>query len=210
MIHDSLLRFKMIIFTPIFESEIKEKQQVPKYDGIQMSLEEYLNWEIAIEENIKYEWNNGVIEAVDKLRTEELYIYRNLQKEFYKINNHNSHGSFITEVNVFLQKVNKLRRPDIAYFRNEDINKARNKKESILPPFVIEIVSNSNSINEVEEKIKDYFVSGIKIVWIVFPKFKEVKIYNSPKNIKVCSEHDLCDVGTIIPDFKISVVDLFK
>lgn len=175
-----------------------------------MSLEEFSNWEPEIEVGIKYEWDNGILEAADKLRTDELYIYRNLQREFYAKSKYSHHGSFITEVNVYLKEVNKLRRPDIVYFLDKEVEKAKGKKENIIPEMVMEIVSNSNSINEVEGKIRDYFRSGIKLVWIIFPDYKEVKIYHSIKNIQVCNGNDVCEFGDVIPDFQITVEDLFK
>ena len=36
----------MIIFTPILESESKEKLPLPKYDGIKMSLEDFLTTKV--------------------------------------------------------------------------------------------------------------------------------------------------------------------
>ena len=39
---------------------------------------------------------------------------------------------------------------------------------------------------------------------------KEVKVYKSIKDIKVCLEDDICDVGSLIPDFLISVKEIFQ
>jgi hypothetical protein len=44
----------MIVFAPIYESEIKEKTIIPKYDGVKMSLEEFYNWVREKEPGIKY------------------------------------------------------------------------------------------------------------------------------------------------------------
>ena len=46
-----------------------------------------------------------------------------------------------------------------------------------------------------ELKIKDYFQDDVKSVWCIFPRLKEVRIYTSPKLVKICTDHDICDAG---------------
>lgn len=196
----------MIIFVPTTESK-KEAIKQPKFDGVKMPLEEFQNWEPDIEEGIKYEWNNGIIEATDKLRTDELFIYTNIQENYSKQINSDPKGFFISEVNIYLQKINKIRRPDIIFINKEKVKKA--KKETIIPEFVIEIVSDSNSLNEVEGKIREYFEAGVKLVWIILPIYKEIKVYTSIKDVKICTDNDICNTDGVISNFFITVNDIF-
>jgi hypothetical protein len=93
---------EMIVFTPIIESEIKDKPLVPKYDGKKMSFEEFQNWEPEDEVGVKYEWNNGILEAEEKMKLEEIYIFTNIQKVFQKKSKMSKNSYFISEVNIYL------------------------------------------------------------------------------------------------------------
>lgn len=200
----------MIIFTPIFEKDISEKQTIPKFDGIRMTLDEFQNWNPEIEAGIKYEWNNGVVEAEEKMKFNEQKIVYKLQHHFLKTSAHKNGNSLFSEVECFLKQINKVRIPDICFLTKDQIQNCNNPETSQVPYFVIEIISPSNSSFEVEQKIRDYFHSGVKVIWCIFPNHKEIKIYKSIKDIKVCLEDDICDVGDIIPDFQITVNEIFQ
>ncbi len=198
----------MIIFTPVLEKEITIKQTIPKFDGMRMTYDEFQNWNPETEEGIKYEWDNGVVEAEERMRIDELHIYTNLVKTLQSNYKLNIVGYFISEVNIYFKNLNKIRRPDIIFLTEDEVQKTKLKIDFI-PQFVIEVVSHSNSINEIENKIWDYFTSGVKIVWIILPNHKEVKIYKSIKDIKICLDNDVCDAGDVIPDFQIRVDEIF-
>ena len=199
----------MIIFTPILEKNLKINQSIPKFDGISMTLEDFQNWNPEVEDGIKYEWDNGIVEAEDRMKLDELHIYTNLVNALQTRKNITNRDYFISEVNIYLKNLNKIRRPDIIYLKEEEIQKTKQKLDFI-PQFVIEIVSESNSINEVKTKIRDYFSSGVKIVWIILPNYKEVKVYKSIKEVKICLKDDFCEAGDVIPDFNITVNKIFN
>lgn len=198
----------MIIFTPVLEKEITIKQTIPKFDGMRMTYDEFQNWNPDTDEGIKYEWDNGVVEAEERMRIDEIHIYTNLVKTLQSNYKLNIVGYFISEVNIYFKNLNKIRRPDIIFLTEDEVQKTKLKIDFI-PQFVIEVVSHSNSINEIENKIWDYFTSGVKIVWIILPNHKEVKIYKSIKDIKICLDNDVCDAGDVIPDFQIRVDEIF-
>ncbi|MCP5496412.1 MAG: Uma2 family endonuclease [Leptospiraceae bacterium] len=196
----------MIVFTPILESELKEKPSIPKYDGIKMSLEEFLATEFD-DQGYKYEWNDGILEAAKKMKENERKIYRNINRRFVQTNAFREGYELIAEADCNLKKLNKLRRPDISIFSKEQIEKPETSQEA--PQIAIEILSPSNSIVEEEKKINEYFYSGCKIVWHIFSELKIVKIYSSIKLVRVCTDNDVCNFGDVIPDFQISVNDIF-
>ncbi len=72
----------MIVNTPITKSEIKNNSLVPKYDWIKMSIEEFQNWVSEVELGVNYQWNNGILEADEKMKLENIYILTNIKKLF--------------------------------------------------------------------------------------------------------------------------------
>lgn len=198
----------MIVFTPILENESKEKYPVPKYDGIKMNLDEFMNSNFE-DPGLKYEWNNGVLEAEEKLKFSEQNIVINLQRKFYKTLAFKN-GGLLTEVECYLSKINKLRIPDLCYLTKHQIENCKDPKINQVPSFVIEIISKSNSGTEIESKNNDYFDSGVKVVWNIYPELNQVIIHYSKKEIQKKIEQDICDTRTVIPDFSIIVDEIFK
>lgn len=198
----------MIIFTPIFEVEQKEKPLVPKYDGFKMSFEDFLNSKLE-DQGFKYEWNNGIIEAEERLKTQEIKIYINLHDKFIQNSELIKNYQMISEVESHLTSQKKVRIPDISIFLKKDIQKYK-VGEPFIPIVAIEIISPSNQAEELESKIVEYFKEGVALVWCIYPKLQQVKIYDSPKYTRTCVDEDICDMGSSIPSFKISVREIFN
>lgn len=197
----------MIIFTPIIETNDREILPIPKYDGWKMSLEEFKNFSID-EPGFKYEWNNGVLESEILLKESERYIFDNIFRKFVLTKGFERGDSLLPEADVYLKELNKYRRPDASYFFKDQIRSLDHLNS--IPLFIIEVISPSNSSVDVENKMKEYFLSGAKVVWHIYPTFKEVRVYASPKEVKICTDSDLCSIGEINPELSISVSDLFK
>ena len=199
----------MIVFTPIFESDLKEKPSIPKYDGIQMSLDEFLTSEFE-DPGFKYEWNNGLREAEEKLKFSEQRIVLILQRTFNKTSAYQKGDGLPVEVECYLPKVQSVRKPDLCYLSSFQIQNCEDKAVNQVPSFIIEIISKTNTAFEVEKKNKEYFDAGVKVVWNIFPEQKMVKVYTSIKSVQICTDNDICNAGDVIPDFQIRVNEIFK
>ncbi len=75
---------------------------------------------------------------------------------------------------------------------------------------MIEILSESDNINKVEEKVTEYFKAGVKVIWHIFPDLKMVYVYTSRRNVKVCLEDDICSTSPVLPDFEIVVSEMLS
>ncbi|MEM6321732.1 MAG: Uma2 family endonuclease [Bacteroidota bacterium] len=99
------------------------------------------------------------------------------------------------------------RRPDLAYYTDEQIQQARNGKD-VMPSFVLEVISTFDQINRVQRKMQDYRKANVKVVWQIFPELKEVHIYRG-KQMQICEDNDICSAEEVIEGFELSVNDLF-
>lgn len=97
-----------------------------------------------------------------------------------------------------------MRRPDIAFFTNNQIEKAKKGNDEI-PEFVIEVISENDNINKVEAKISEYYKAGVKVVWLILPEEKSVHVYTSRRDVKICIENDICSAAPVLPEFEIGV-----
>lgn len=118
-------------------------------------------------------------------------------------------GNLIAEPDVMLTGI-QMRRPDIAYFTREQIRLGRVNKEDVIPEFVIEVISTNDQILQVRKKLNEYFKNGVKVVWLVYPNEQEVEVFTSYKQVKICTGDDICSASPVLPDFEISVSDIFK
>ena len=70
-----------------------------------------------------------------------------------------------------------IRAADVAFVRRERWDRIpmheRQKFTHICPDFVIEIISSSDTLSYVEEKIKEWIDNGCPLAWMVNPKTRK-------------------------------------
>lgn len=167
------------------------------------TLEEFLTWEP--EDGFKYEWNDGELIQFTGMKKRQYYIYDILQDLFFE-KKYNKAGTFMAEPDVMLTGI-QMRRPDIAYFTKEQVLQGREGID-VIPEFVIEIISETDQLYKVEEKITEYFKAGVKVVWNIIPAQEVVYVYTSRRDVKICLENDICSALPVLAEFQISVNDL--
>ncbi|WP_229317089.1 Uma2 family endonuclease [Larkinella sp. C7] len=74
----------------------------------------------------------------------------------------------------------QMRRPDIAYFTDSQVEQGR-KGEDVIPAFVVEVLSETDQAYRIEEKIAEYFKAGVQVVWNIFPESEVVYVYTPAK-----------------------------
>ena len=76
--------------------------------------------------------------------------------------------------------------------------------------FVVEIISDNEEKNHVSRKIREYFNAGVKVFWIISPEFQMVEVYTSPKDVRICTDKDICSAASVIDGFELSAADIFQ
>jgi Uma2 family endonuclease len=180
-------------------TEKTKKSRLPR------TLSEFKRFEA--EDGFKYEWNDGELIKFSGMNKTQAFIYDNLSKLFSKLGFWKQ-GNLFLEYDVWLSGI-QMRRPDIAYLSNEQIEKGR-KGEEVIPKFMCEILSGNDKIYKVEDKIIEYFKAGVKIVWLIYPDQKNVHVYSSRKEVKICTENDVCSANSLLDGFEITVNELFQ
>lgn len=169
------------------------------------TLEEFLAWELN--DGFKYEWNDGEIIKTENMNRKLLFLIGKLYQLFHKTAAFRDGGLLLAEQDVMLSGI-QLRRPDLAFFSLSQIQKSPDGEDPI-PEFVIEIISSYDQINQLEKKIAEYFKAGVKVIWNIIPEQEVVYVYTSRRDVKICLENDICSASPVLPDFEISVNELF-
>ena len=106
------------------------------------------------------------------------------------------------------------RRPDIAYISYQSWPRGKRFPSEnafqVVPDLVVEVVSPSNSANEVEEKIVEYLKAGVRLVWVFYPTTARVYIHDGSSTVRVVSRDGELDGGAVLPEFRLRLTDLFE
>jgi Uma2 family endonuclease len=164
------------------------------------------------DDQFKYEWVKGfTIITKHTMGKYQFFILRNLRNFFKQLEKTGKiTGSFESEFNLFFGKdVN--RKPDIFYYTEEqadDISLGGNP----VPEFVIEVISNTDQLNYMVDKMNDYRAAGVKVVWHIYTLKNEVHVFNGEKltSMAVCKGETMCSAAPVLPQFSISVEEIFR
>jgi Uma2 family endonuclease len=100
---------------------------------------------------------------------------------------------------------------DAAFVSSERMKGVENLEKFIpfAPDLAVEVLSPSNTVSEMKQKIALYFAAGSRMVWIVSPKQHTVAVYTSPLEVHILGEHDTLDGGDVLPGFSLKLSELF-
>lgn len=110
------------------------------------------------------------------------------------------------------RRPNLLRKPDVSYVRfgrlpNEEPADAY---DNLAPDWAIEVLSPGDTVIELEEKLEEYLSAGVRLVWVVNPQTKMVKVHVAGRPIDEYRIGDELTGGEVIPGFRCPVASLFK
>jgi Uma2 family endonuclease len=110
--------------------------------------------------------------------------------------------------------VDRNRRPDVAFVSYQRWPKAkpqsgRDNAWEVVPEVAVEVVSPSDLVGELMEKIEEYFEAGVSLVLVVFPDQKRMHVYSSPTQIRVLTRQDTLEGGQALPGFNLPLSNLF-
>ncbi len=162
----------------------------------------------AFQQEFGYEFVNGKAIKKNMIKYLEYFILRKLMRLFTKTKAYSQNSELLTETMIKLPN-DKIRVPDMAYFTDAQIIEA-SEGGSPIPEFVIEFLSKNDTLEEVEEKINDYFASGVKVVWYINLKRETIYVYTSPKKINVCSGDDIVSASPVVDDYTFPGKEIFK
>jgi Uma2 family endonuclease len=110
-----------------------------------------------------------------------------------------------------IQFPHTVRVPDASFVRADRLPAGglRPGLFTFAPDLAIEVLSPSERASEIEEKLYDYITAGTALVWIADPVRRTIMTVSSDAPVRLLSEGDALDGGTVIPGFSCPVADVF-
>ncbi|HEY0376729.1 MAG TPA: Uma2 family endonuclease [Pyrinomonadaceae bacterium] len=102
--------------------------------------------------------------------------------------------------------------PDVSFIAKERLGGAKRAPKKFFdgaPDLVVEILSPSDTVERLHDKIVDYFENGARLLWVVNPEEQFVPVYHSSQPDQLLRGADTLSGEQIIPGFTLPVSELF-
>lgn len=105
-----------------------------------------------------------------------------------------------------------VRIPDASFVQIDRLPPANQRRRflELAPDLAVEVVSPSDSANDVQEKVLEYLDFGVQLIWVVHPVQRTVTVYTPDRHARVLSETDTLDGGDVLPGFTLPVAGIFE
>ncbi|GAB3930993.1 Uma2 family endonuclease [Larkinella terrae] len=171
------------------------------------TVDEFEEWERTYPHEGNYEFVRGRIIPKPAMKQEEIFITSFLIRQFYQSSLSKQGDELLPELDSYVDGVRK-RIPDLTYVTAEQ-KQAIRRKERISTIFAIEILSDSESYEDVLDKLQDYFDGGAQLVWYIAPKRQKIFVYTSPDDSKTYKGQDVISAAPVVPDLQFVVAEMF-
>ena len=103
-----------------------------------------------------------------------------------------------------------VRVPDVAFVRRERVEAVGDAPGYFpgAPDLVVEVISPNDRYTEVDEKVADWLAAGTRMVIVVNPRNRTVKVH-TPDGMRELTETDTIDGSDVAPGWRMAVADIF-
>jgi Uma2 family endonuclease len=123
-------------------------------------------------------------------------------------------GIILDSSTAFKMKNGNKRSPDIAFFAKERLQGITELPSGFLegaPDLAVEVLSPGNTVEEIHDKLVEYFENGTRLAWVIHPNEKYILVYRSGQEPdRLLKMTDSIDGEEIIPGFSLPVAHLFQ
>jgi len=122
-------------------------------------------------------------------------------------------GIVTGEAGNYKLRAKLVRLPDVAFISWDTLPGRRQPKDAvplIAPDLAAEVLSAGNTRREIARKLKDYFKHGVKLVWIVDPDARTVRVHTALDQFRDLNADDTLDGGNVLPGFQLALNELFS
>jgi Uma2 family endonuclease len=124
-------------------------------------------------------------------------------------------GAVLDSSTGFWMKNRNCRAPDISFITKQRLKSLGFKRSTRTffpgaPNLAVEILSLNNTRRDIDERLKDFFESGMQVAWIIDPRLERVEICHSLTKRQLIRSGGFLKGETLLPGFRDPIADLFK
>lgn len=122
-------------------------------------------------------------------------------------------GTIAGEAGMLRLSPGLVRIPDLSFISRARLAQHRRARAPILalaPDLAIEVLSEGNTTGEMARKVREYFASGCRLVWLVDPRDRTVAVYTSAADSVVLTAKQTLTGGDVLPGFRLPLRNIFR
>ncbi len=106
-----------------------------------------------------------------------------------------------------------MRAPDVGFVSNERWEtvptEERKKFARICPDFVVELMSENDTLTESREKMEEWMENGCRLGWLLDPQNRKTYIYRENGERLIRNFSEKLSGENVLPDFELDLTEIF-
>ncbi|MFQ5637676.1 MAG: Uma2 family endonuclease [bacterium] len=112
----------------------------------------------------------------------------------------------------YRMKSGNLLSPDVSFVKDSTLPEGKVPEGfgHFAPDLAVEILSPTDRLTDLQQKIQEYFENGSEQVWILDPWKKKAFVYRAIHDYRVFDEDEVINGGDLLPGFSFRLADLLE
>ena len=178
-------------------------QEMPPPAPITMTLEEFLASDLE-----GYEYVKGELIPMSSPSWEHAKISSNVSWYLQRHVREHRLGSIVSEGGF--QVGERVLKPDVAFLSTARLPEEGRHPSPAPPELAVEVISPTDTLWKVLEKVQAYLEAGTQIVWIVESVMQTVTVYRPAQAVKHLSGRDTLTGEDVVEGFSCEVAKFFE
>ncbi len=122
-------------------------------------------------------------------------------------------GIVLGEAGMLRFSPKKVYLPEISFIswsQNPMVELRKQPIADLHPDLAVEVLSQSNTPQEMANKRRDYFAWGTQLVWELDPESQTMRVYTSPEQFNTIDITGTLDGGTVLHGFQLPLAQIFS
>lgn len=102
-----------------------------------------------------------------------------------------------------------MKAPDVAWVSHERLATVSpddlKRFAHVCPDFVIELLSENDTLSELQEKMEKYLKNGVRLGWLIDPKARQTHVYRPGQETGIVLFEELLCGEAVLPGFELNV-----
>lgn len=166
------------------------------------------------EDGYVHELANGELVRSPKNDFYHGHICSRLLAALFHFNEPRRLGAILDSSTGFWMVNRNCRAPDISFVSRARLQALGFKRSTRsffpgAPDLAVEILSPNNTRAEVDERLKDFFASGTRLVWVIDPEGQRAEVCHSLTERRLVGSGGFLEGEELLPGFRYPIADLF-
>jgi Uma2 family endonuclease len=103
----------------------------------------------------------------------------------------------------------KTRKPDVSFIVCDPLTfQAPRGSYTSAPDLIIEVLSPSNTMTDIAERVDDFLAAGMKLAWVIDPVLRTALIHYPDDTIKKVRDGGMLSGESVLPGFTLPLADV--